>query len=784
MGLFGFDSVSDMFDGGGAGGKGASYSTGSHADYVANNPNDTTAKAHDSGGSFVGNTIDDVVGSVTGGGSTTATIKSGQTLSGIAAANGVTVAQLMAANPNITDPNEIQSGASINIPGSGGGSISNVLSGNSTGVKGSAPTAGIMSLTLPRVIGSFSSWVNGIDPEKDSAQVSSDGRQVYTKAGEGGMSYSYNFLGMPYEVKLIDGVAVDALSIDANGKPPTDPDYDRSTSGYERQKQSAQASGDSDGVAQITQYEQDNSNETGSVSDGRLTSEAIRDMATKAGVVANEADMVAIIADPEKFLADRNLTLADIIPEMDADATGTNLDPESASYGLGTNDGYTATSTADASKVDTGLADNPGATDYTASTTDLTDNEMMDAATGTVSDNAQVDAEKYAIDITGAATGVNADGTKNELGIAANDWASVDLSKVIDTTTVSGKLLADKLVKEGKEFVDAKTSILWQMKTIAAEFKDSNGNPVIPPWAQSMNREAMKSISFNGISGTAATAAMSNAIMESMMGVAEKEATFFQTLTVKNLDNKQESIINKAKILSNLEMANLDARSQAAVQNAKAFLQMDIANLTNEQQAEMINKQALVQSMLENTKAENAARRFSAESANDMDKFYSELAVNIQRHNTSEINALAKFNAGEINDAAQFNADMKNDRQQFLAEMQYQIDLANAKWRQNVETTNTQNEVDAHTADVKAALDLTQEAQNNLWDSADNMLDYIWKTTDNDQERELRLLLSQMQVQSGQESGGSGFMSGLLQLGGAYLGSSSGSKWLTSLLPG
>jgi hypothetical protein len=42
----GYSDFSDMFDGGGAGGSGANYSTGSHSDYVTNNPDDKTAKAH------------------------------------------------------------------------------------------------------------------------------------------------------------------------------------------------------------------------------------------------------------------------------------------------------------------------------------------------------------------------------------------------------------------------------------------------------------------------------------------------------------------------------------------------------------------------------------------------------------------------------------------------------------------------------------------------------------------------------------------------------------------
>jgi len=777
MGIFGYDSISDMFDGGGAGGssdKGYGKPGESFEDYK-DRTGDKTAKAHDGGGSFVGNTIDDVVGAVTGG-STTSTIKSGQTLSGIAAANGLTVAQLMAANPNITKPNEIQAGASINIPSSGGS-----IFGGGSGVKGTAPKVGLMSLSMPRIIGSIVGGISGIDPKVD-ASANVGGRMVYTKK-DSDYTYSYNFLGMPYSVEVIDGVAVDKLSIktDASGLRDGQTGFDPKTakSGYDRNIEQAEKDGDDDEVHKLRQYAEDNANTSGEVSTGRLTSTAISEMATEAGVIANQEDMEDIIADPDKFLLDRGLKLSDLIPEADAETTGTTLDANDANYGLGTDPSYTASETGDASTV----ADVVKApvTSYNAATNTLTDNEMMTAATGTVSDQATVNAEDYTIDTQGAATGVNADGTVSVLGEALNDFATQDISTIIDTSTVAGKLLAQKL-GEGN-YTDSKATVLGQMKIISDEFKNSAGEPIIPPWAQGMARNAAKSVAFTGLSGTAEIAAMSNAIMEATLGVADKEATFFQTLTTKNLDNRQQSIINKANVLSNLEMANLDARSTAAVTNAKNFMEMDLKNLTNEQQAEMVNKQALVQALFDDTKAINASRLFTAESTNDINKFYSELQVAVERHNSSEINALSRFNTGEINDAAQFNADIKNDRQKFLSEMRYNIDLANAKWRQTVETTNTTNMVEAHTADVKAGLDLTQEALNNLWDSADNLLDYIWKTTDSDMERELRLLTAQMTAQASASgaSSGSNFMTGLLTLGGAYLGSSSGSSWLTSV---
>src|SRR5690348_11829051 len=48
----------------------------------------------------------------------TYTIKPGDTLSKIAARNGLTLAQVLQANPQITDPNRIKIGDSVNLPNS------------------------------------------------------------------------------------------------------------------------------------------------------------------------------------------------------------------------------------------------------------------------------------------------------------------------------------------------------------------------------------------------------------------------------------------------------------------------------------------------------------------------------------------------------------------------------------------------------------------------------------------------------------------------------------------
>ncbi len=70
------------------------------------------------------------------------TVRSGDTMSGIAARHGVSLATLVAANPQIRNPNLIQVGQTVHIPGSGGGK--SATGGNYT-VRSGDTMAGIAS---------------------------------------------------------------------------------------------------------------------------------------------------------------------------------------------------------------------------------------------------------------------------------------------------------------------------------------------------------------------------------------------------------------------------------------------------------------------------------------------------------------------------------------------------------------------------------------------------------------------------------------------------------------
>jgi hypothetical protein len=471
------------------------------------------------------------------------------------------------------------------------------------------------------------------------------------------------------------------------------------------------------------------------------------------------------------FIDDQGANLSDQVPDIDANAPGTNLD--GTDYGM---DADALNQSVATGAVDTAAdVTKPNeASGYDAATTaDQVANNLADAATMDTNEDAIVDPEGIVLDQQGLATGINEDGSINETGLALNSFAHQNISNVIDTSTVAGKLLAQSL-GEGN-YTDSKATVKGQLEILTGEFVDPvTGEPKIPTWAAGIARNVSRSIAFKGITGTAATGALAQAMIEATLPIAQADSQFYQTLTVKNLDNKQQMIINKANVLSKMELANLDVRTSLAVNNAKTFMQYDMANLANEQQTSIINSQSMVQSILEDANQTNVARRFNSEQQNDMDKFYDNLGASIDMYNTGQVNQMSMFNTGEQNNMNQFNAQLENGREQFYLDMQYQVDAANAQWRQTVTLTETEMEFNAAATDVKNILNLNSEVMNQLWDRTDSLLDYAWREGENALDREVNLELAKMQLEAARLQAKATAKSGMFGALGSAIGVAAG----------
>lgn len=460
---------------------------------------------------------------------------------------------------------------------------------------------------------------------------------------------------------------------------------------------------------------------------------------------------------------------------MTGTEAGTNINPADARFDMDASaTNATATTVGEEGTATSGGVEAKSSATYdVANTFDKVNVSGMQAADGTVSQGAIIDANEVPqADVEATALGQNA------VGKALQDYASQGIANVIDTSTVSGKLLAQQL-GEGN-YTDYKATVQGQLSILSEQFTDNQGNPTIPTWAAGTARNVSRIAAFKGVTGTAATAAMSQAIMEASLPIAQADASFFQTVTLQNLDNKQQSTINRANVLSKMELANLDNRMAAAVQNSKNFMDMDLTNLANEQQARVINTQSRVQAILEDAKQENAKRLFVADSENEMNKYYDNLNASIEQFNASQLNSMAQFDADSENTVSMFNSDLENQREQFYRNMQYNIDTANAQWRQTVTLSEDQQAFDAAATDVKNLVGVSLEQLNQIWDRSDALLDYIWQSSEKGLDRELSLVLQKLKSESdiaAADAAGEGSMWGSV-LGA---GTSIGLKWAFGL---
>jgi hypothetical protein len=484
-----------------------------------------------------------------------------------------------------------------------------------------------------------------------------------------------------------------------------------------------------------------------------------------------------ILEDPAGYLGEQG-SLSARTPTIDANAPGTTINNNR--FNLDTDGIQVDAAQAGVSQASQVTRPITAPTTQAVSTVSQVTDPTNQAQAQTRAVDPRAIIQEQTLDTQGLATGRNEDGSINETGEALNKFATLNMTNIIDTSTVSGKLLAQSL-GEGN-YTDSKATVLGQLEIISNAFTDpATGQPTIPPFAAGVARNVSRIAAFKGVTGTAATAAMTTALAEAMLPVAMEDAKFFQTVSLTNLNNKQQQVINTANVLSKFELANLDSRMSTAVNNAKTFINYDMANLENEQQAMVLNTQSRVQSILESAKEENVTRRFNTQTQVEVDQFYDKLGTQIDLFNQEQKNTMEKFNSGELNDIRQFNASLENQREQFYLDMQYQIDAANAAWRQNVTTANAEMTFQAAATDVKNIVNLTTEQLNQMWDRTDSLLEYSWREGENEKDRNVKIALAKMELEAAQRAADAerqgGMMGAIGSIGGAVLGQAAGAAF-------
>jgi hypothetical protein len=298
-----------------------------------------------------------------------------------------------------------------------------------------------------------------------------------------------------------------------------------------------------------------------------------------------------------------------------------------------------------------------------------------------------------------------------ELETKSVDVAQID--KDISVDFEEGTLSPGAIAEAATEELDPRATVQYQLSELLAGIEE--GQP-LPAWASPAARKVAGVMQARGLSGSSmAGAAMTQAIMESGVVIAAKDADAYSKIQLANLTNRQRTALQNAAAQASMDTANLNARLKAGVTNAQLLLATETKNMDAQQQANVLEYNALTQGLFKDAAEDNARKQFNAKNELQVEEFFAELESQVETANANRIAAIEQSNVGEANAQSQFNATMRDAREKFNANMKYAIDQSNVQWRREINTANTAIQNENNRINVQNALNVSQTALNNLW---------------------------------------------------------------------
>ena len=321
-----------------------------------------------------------------------------------------------------------------------------------------------------------------------------------------------------------------------------------------------------------------------------------------------------------------------------------------------------------------------------------------------------------------------------------------------DLQAVKGEVSQNSQVEAATALPSSDATVQGQMEKLMKQFEGGQ----TPAWAAGAMRMANAAMAARGLGASSmAGGAITQAAMESAIGIAATDAATF----------------------SQFEMTNLNNRQQARLQNAQAFLQMDLANLDVANQTNLFKAQTRIQSMFTDQAADNAAKQFNATSQNQTDQFFASLKSQVEQFNAAQQNAMKQFNVGQSNTMKQFNVAQQNTvgmfnteqtntmrqfnaqqqaalsmfnteqinaRDQFNANNRLIIDQSNAQWRRQIATQDNAQINETNRLNAQLATGMTTQAYNNMWQKERDLMGYAFTAAENANQRAHEVVMQKM----------------------------------------
>jgi len=297
--------------------------------------------------------------------------------------------------------------------------------------------------------------------------------------------------------------------------------------------------------------------------------------------------------------------------------------------------------------------------------------------------------------------------------IGTMEAAQITAAPQIDFNQVQGQVSQGAIAQAATQELDPRATTQYQLTELLSSIEE--GAPM-PPWAAPAVRKIAGVMQARGLGGSSmAAAAMTQAVMESGVVIASQDAQQYARIQLQNLNNQQQAALQNAATFATMDKANLSARLQSAVTNAQSLLAVETKNMSAQQQANTLSFNALTQAMFKDAAEENARQQFNAKNEIQVEEFFAQLGSQVETANANRVAAMEQFNTNEANAMNQFNASMRDSRDKFNANMQFAIDQSNVQWRRQTNTANTAVQNETNRINVQNALNISQNALNNLW---------------------------------------------------------------------
>ena len=296
-------------------------------------------------------------------------------------------------------------------------------------------------------------------------------------------------------------------------------------------------------------------------------------------------------------------------------------------------------------------------------------------------------------------------------------------------------------IKAAQGEVSEKSTMRYQMAEYMKDFEDGN----VPAWAAGAMKTVVNQMAAQGISGSNATQAAMQAMLEKSIDLASVDASTFAKMDAMNLSNRQQRamlaaeqrakfmgqefdqafqsrVINaskvsdianmnftaeqtialeNSKIANTMNLANLSNKQALVMAEAAALANLDIANLNNRQQAQVENAKNILAVDMANLANEQQTSLFksqasinsilSDQAASNAEKQFNASSKNQVNQFYDQLSTQVKqFNNAQANAISQFNAGQKNSMSQFNAQIQNQRDQFNAQNQLVIAQSNVQ----------------------------------------------------------------------------------------------